>query len=129
MGWLHASPHPRGPTAMTPIGVSFENKARPRVAATWADNPSAIRSYTNFERTRLMISSPYPVAETAPNGPAYRPAPTIGESPTRPGSMNAVPPVDVPAANRPRRSRATAPTVSRRLTVFHLRRYRGSAPP
>src|SRR5438445_1815831 len=35
----------------------------------------------------------------------------IGESPTRPGIMNAVPPVELPAENRPAASRATAPTV------------------
>src|SRR6266571_5077106 len=72
-----------------------------------------------------MISSPIPVTETAPRGPAYNPAPTIGESPTRPGSMNATPPVDEPVAKRPRRSRATAPTVSWIATPFHFRAYRG----
>src|SRR3989442_11630836 len=75
-----------------------------------------------------MISSPIPVTETAPRGPAYNPAPTIGESPTRPGSMNATPPVDEPVAKRPRRSRATAPTVSWISTPFHFRAYRGSRP-
>src|SRR5207249_2728266 len=74
------------------------------------------------------ISSPIPVTETAPRGPAYNPAPTIGESPTRPGSMNATPPVDEPVAKRPRRSRATAPTVSWIATPFHFRAYRGSRP-
>src|SRR3989442_8605773 len=75
-----------------------------------------------------MISSPIPVTETAPRGPAYNPAPTIGESPTRPGSMNATPPVDEPVAKRPRRSRATAPTVSWIATPLHFRAYRGSRP-
>src|SRR5439155_901250 len=41
-----------------------------------------------------MISSPIPVAVTAPAGPAYRPDPTRGESPIRPGIMKAVPPVE-----------------------------------
>src|SRR5256712_6090170 len=75
-----------------------------------------------------MISSPIPVPETAPRGPAYNPAPTIGESPTRPGSMNATPPVDEPVPKRPRRSRATAPTVSWIATPLHFRAYLGSRP-
>src|SRR6266571_760972 len=92
-----------------------------RSAACCGVSPAAMRSYTNFERTRFMISSPIPVTDTAPFGPAYRPAPTIGESPTRPGSMKDVPPVELPAAKRPLRSRATAPTVSRSSIRFHFR--------
>src|SRR5437016_5009249 len=42
--------------------------------------------------------------------------------------MKAVPPVEVPAAKRPRRSRATAPTVPASRTDFHLRAYRGTRP-
>src|SRR5436309_11388149 len=128
MSRLHDSPQPRDVTAMTPIGTSLGNNASPRSDAACGERPSAIRSYTNLERTCLMISSPIPVTETAPRGPAYSPAPTIGESPTRPGSMNARPPVDEPVAKRPRRSRATAPTVSWRATPFHFRAYRGSRP-
>jgi hypothetical protein len=56
--------------------------------------------------------SPAPVADTAtPDGCASRPAPGIGESPTRPGHCPARPPVEVAAATRPAASTATAPTV------------------
>src|SRR3990170_4498688 len=108
---------------MMPIGTSFGKRPRPRSAAFWGAPPSGSRSYTNLERTCLMISSPIPVTETAPCGPEYKPAPRIGESPTRPGSMNDVPPVELAAANRPRRSRATAPTVS----VGYVRNFRAHA--
>src|SRR5947208_6901865 len=96
MSPLHDSPHPPDDTANSPIGTSSGKSVSPRSAAAWGDRPSAIRSYTDLDRTCLMISSPIPVTETAPRGPAYRPAPTIGESPTRPGSMKATPPVDEP---------------------------------
>src|SRR2546430_4578963 len=79
MSRLHDSPQPRDVTAMTPIGTSLGNSASPRSDAACGERPSAIRSYTNLERTCLMISSPIPVTETAPRGPAYSPAPTIGE--------------------------------------------------
>src|SRR3954470_3699276 len=60
-----------------------------------------------------MIDSPQPVVEQPPVWlSAYNPAPISGESPTRPGSLLAVPPVDVPAARHPARSSATQPTVS-----------------
>src|SRR5213080_4953813 len=63
---LHASPQPRGPIARTPTGIVFGKRATPRSAARWADRPSAIRSYTNFDKTRFRIASPNPVADTAP---------------------------------------------------------------
>ena len=60
-----------------------------------------------------MIRSPWPVVDAAPvRLSAYSPAPMNGESPTRPGGLNGIPPVDVPAARLPARSRAIAPTVS-----------------
>src|SRR5712692_4873186 len=40
------------------------------------------------------------------------PAPGMGESPMRPGSLPLMPPVDTATASRPSESRATAPTVS-----------------
>ncbi len=59
-----------------------------------------------------MNSSPIPVQETAQAPLAANvPAPTIGESPTRPGNFLAVPPVLVPAARLPRESSTTQPTV------------------
>ena len=59
-----------------------------------------------------MKASPWPVPEIATTlSRAYTPAPTIGESPTRPSAWPTIPPVDVAAATRPLASRATAPTV------------------
>src|SRR5205085_2043808 len=59
-----------------------------------------------------MIASPSPVADTAPSVlSAYVPHPMSALSPTRPGSLPWVPPVEVAAAEVPWRSRATAPTV------------------
>jgi hypothetical protein len=42
----------------------------------------------------------------------YRPDPTIGESPTRPGSLKSSPDVEQPTARSPRASSAQQPTVS-----------------
>src|SRR5271169_5177665 len=73
-----------------------------------------------FARTTLIIASPHPVTETPPTElSAYVPAPMIGESPTRPGYLFNVPPVDVPTQIFPLLSNATAPTVS--LDWLHLR--------
>ena len=59
-----------------------------------------------------MIASPSPVQEIAAvASSAHVPAAMIGESPTRPGCLPLVPPVEVAAATPPRASRATAPTV------------------
>src|SRR3990170_1569210 len=69
MSRLHASPAPSSPTAMTPTGTVFLNGRRASSHAAWGLLPAAIRSYTDFARTRLTISSPTPVAETAPSGP------------------------------------------------------------
>ena len=42
------------------------------------------------------FSTPQPVVETAPDWlSAYPPAPMIGESPTRPGALPTMPPVEV----------------------------------
>src|SRR5262245_24269204 len=62
-----------------------------------------------------MIASPSPVADTAPSElSAYVPHPMSALSPTRPGSLACVPPVEVAAAEVPWRSSATAPTVPSR---------------
>ena len=59
-----------------------------------------------------MIASPSPVQEIAAvASSAQVPAAISGESPTRPGCLPALPPVEVAAATLPRASRATAPTV------------------
>ncbi len=52
-----------------------------------------------------------PVQETATPWSAQLPDPIRGLSPTRPGALPRVPPVEVAAASRPPRSRATQPTV------------------
>ena len=49
-----------------------------------------------------MNASPWPVPEIATTSSrAYTPAPTIGESPTRPSDWPTIPPVEVAAATRP----------------------------
>ena len=59
-----------------------------------------------------MIASPSPVQEIAAvASSAHVPAATSGESPTRPGCLPLLPPVEVAAATPPLASRATAPTV------------------
>src|SRR5437867_8898208 len=59
-----------------------------------------------------MIASPSPVHDTPPSElSAYVPQPISALSPTRPGRLPSVPPVDVAAATVPCRSRAVAPTV------------------
>src|SRR5215813_10629876 len=65
-----------------------------------------------------MIASPSPVHETPPSVlSAYVPLPIRAESPTRPGSLPTMPPVDVAAAIVPWRSSATAPTVPAAFTA------------
>jgi hypothetical protein len=71
-----------------------------------------------------MMASPSPVQETPPTElSAYVPHPIRALSPTRPGALPAVPPVDVAAAMVPPRSRAMAPTVPPSV----LRRWASSA--
>ena len=61
-----------------------------------------------------MIASPSPVQEIATvASSAQVPAAISGESPTRPGCLRRLPPVEVAAATPPWASSATAPTVSR----------------
>src|SRR5262249_55290652 len=70
-----------------------------------------ISSVRRASVTRMM-ASPSPVHDTPPSVlSAYVPHPMSAESPTRPGSLPDVPPVDVAAAMVPARSSATAPTV------------------
>src|SRR5436309_1895407 len=66
-----------------------------------------------------MMASPSPVHDTPPiELSAYVPQPISALSPTRPGSLPMVPPVDVAAAMVPLRSRATAPTVPPRVALL-----------
>src|SRR5215469_16240200 len=75
--------------------------------------PVRTRSAAHLASTSFMMGSPHPVQDTdALWLSAYQPQPISDESPTRPGSLLRVPPVDVPAAILPLASRATAPTVS-----------------
>ena len=61
-----------------------------------------------------LVYSPAPVHDTAPGEfSAYIPDPMTGVSPTLPGSIAGIPPVDAPAAISPCVSRATAPTVEK----------------
>ena len=85
--------------------------------ASWADSARLcwryiIRADTEYAADERMNSSPSPVAETAQDRLSAKvPAPMTALSPTRPGSLNETPPVEVAAARFPCRSRATAPTV------------------
>src|SRR3954471_19396270 len=97
---------PRPPTRRARMSIAWR-------AAAIGSFPAPIRSVAVFASSTFMIDSPQPVVEQPPVWlSAYRPAPISGESPTRPGSLLAVPPVDVPVARRPARSSATQPTVS-----------------
>jgi len=59
-----------------------------------------------------MIASPLPVQDAPPSVlSAYVPHPMSALSPTRPGRLPTMPPVEVAAATVPWRSSATAPTV------------------
>ena len=59
------------------------------------------------------ISSPVPVAVARPTpGSTKRPCPAIGESPTRPGTLNGRPLVEQPAASLPSFERPRTPMVS-----------------
>ena len=65
-----------------------------------------------------MMPSPSPVQEIATvASSAQVPTAISDESPTRPGCLRLVPPVEVAAATRPCASRATAPTVFPRCST------------
>src|SRR5215831_1800439 len=86
-------------------------------------SPAALRmSRVRRATPRGLVPPPPPERERAPAVlSAYVPQPIKGESPTRPGGLPVIPPVEVAAATRPRRSRATAPTVPP-ITLSSLRR-------
>src|ERR1035437_8300016 len=82
-------------------------------AATSGAVPEATRSVAHLPRTSFMMGSPHPVRERAAERlSGYQPQPMREDSPTRPGVLLRVPPVEVAAARLPWASRATAPTVS-----------------
>jgi hypothetical protein len=57
-------------------------------AASSGDAPRRMHSTARNAPHALEISSPVPVAVAAPaDGSTYSPCPTIGESPTRPGTL------------------------------------------
>src|ERR1700694_4943732 len=75
--------------------------------------PAAMRSAVHFASTNFMMGSPHPVVEAAALLLfRYQPQPISDESPSRPGALLSVPPVEVAAAILPSRSSASAPTVS-----------------
>ena len=75
-----------------------------------------------------MIASPSPVQEIAAvASSAHVPAATSGESPTRPGCLPLLPPVEVAAAMPPPASRATAPTVPPRSSSPRSKAWRRSS--
>src|SRR5262249_30868837 len=81
--------------------------------AAYSGSPASCRSArVRCRSTPRMIAPPPRVHDPPPPElSAWVPQPTSALSPTRPGALSAVPPVDVAAAMVPLRSRATAPTV------------------
>ena len=71
--------------------------------ATFAGSlPARTRSAAHFASTSFIIGSPQPVVEQAALSlSAKQPQPISDESPTRPGVLLSVPPVEVPAAMLP----------------------------
>src|SRR6266481_3931627 len=67
--------------------------------ASLGDFPFRISSTIKKEQSEKRFASPRPVEPAAPTSPStYRPAPRIGESPTRPGIFQANPLVVVTPA-------------------------------
>src|SRR5215218_9624325 len=62
------------------------------IPASFGDAPPRIASTMTNEHRPNRFASPRPVEPAAPTSPStYRPAPRIGESPTRPGIFQASP--------------------------------------
>src|SRR5437867_1161479 len=119
--------------AMRPFQSTTMRPPWPRPSSTstlsatsqaWAGSSTALRiSRVRRASATRMMASPSPVHETPPSVlSAYVPQPMSAESPTRPGSLPAVPPEEVAAAMVPARSRATAPTVPGRTAASCRRR-------
>ena len=103
---------PSAPTAIRPpsSGSSACSARRDRLGQRLLEIGHAGRDVVGT--AWRMNCSPMPVQLTAQVAlSAYVPAPTIGESPTRPYFLFVRPPVEVPAARLPCVSRATQPTV------------------
>jgi hypothetical protein len=110
------------PSAPTAISPAVPNGARPcsaRSAAAASGRPAwRISASISCASAVRMIASPSPVQEMATVvSSAHVPAAISDESPTRPGCLRLVPPVDVAAATPPWASSATAPTVFPRCSV------------
>eukprot|EP00190_Bangiopsis_sp_CCMP1999_P002398 CAMPEP_0198731352 /NCGR_PEP_ID=MMETSP1475-20131203/29282_1 /TAXON_ID= ORGANISM="Unidentified sp., Strain CCMP1999" /NCGR_SAMPLE_ID=MMETSP1475 /ASSEMBLY_ACC=CAM_ASM_001111 /LENGTH=78 /DNA_ID=CAMNT_0044494309 /DNA_START=731 /DNA_END=963 /DNA_ORIENTATION=- len=68
------------------LGSSFEILFAVILQASSGPKPARMNSTVRNEGQNLIILSPSPLAAAAPTCPsAYKPDPTIGESPTRPG--------------------------------------------
>src|SRR5437870_8144848 len=62
------------------------------MAASFGDAPRCISSAITNDPRPKRLASPRPVDPAAPTSPStYKPAPSIGESPTRPGIFQARP--------------------------------------
>ena len=77
----------------------------------------AVREQDLVPRGAAVAGAPVALVPTAHvvDSAAQQPAPNMAASPTRPGSLSAMPPLDTPAATCPARSTATAPTVSQNV--------------
>src|SRR6266568_7045404 len=106
---------PVRPRRITPPWACIALPKRSTAPCATAEGSIPCCSSTTMSRARprRMKASPWPVPQTAPNrSSAYMPAPGMGESPIRPGSLPLMPPVETATASLPSESRATAPTVS-----------------
>src|SRR6267378_4196332 len=82
--------------------VLFTTRLRAAMPASLGDFPFRISSTIRKEHSEKRLASPRPVEPAAPTSPStYRPAPKIGESPTRPGIFHASPLVVVTPAISP----------------------------
>src|SRR5688500_2914421 len=82
--------------------VLATTRFRAAIPASFGDAPPRIASTIANEHRPKRFASPRPVEPAAPTSlSTYRPAPRIGESPTRPGIFHARPLVVVTPARAP----------------------------
>src|SRR6266436_83873 len=87
--------------------VLFTTRLRAAMPASLGDFPFRISSTIKKEQSEKRFASPRPVEPAAPTSPStYRPAPRMGESPTRPGILKDRPLVVVQLEMLPARSMA-----------------------
>lgn len=103
------------PTCMSlrALGVMLAMRSTAFLQASCGCRPCRMNSTTKKLPQLRMTSSPCPVAVAAPMAlSTYRPAPMMGESPTRPRSLKAMPLVVQAPLRLPCMSMAIMPMVS-----------------